>query len=381
MLKPNMSLDTLLNDCLKMRELKVSLGERSYPIQIGHGLLARPDLIVPHLTMPRAMVVTNETVGSLYLNPFLSKLSEAGVSLCSTVLPDGESFKTWESLNKIFDCLMENHCDRTTTIIALGGGVIGDLAGFAAATYQRGVPYMQLPTTLLSQVDSSVGGKTAINHPRGKNMVGAFWQPVLVLSDTGVLNTLPQREVSAGLSEIIKYGLIRDLPFFNWLELNIERLRCGDEEALSYAIERSCINKAEVVAGDERETAKNGGRALLNLGHTFGHAIEAGLGFGKWLHGEAVGAGIVMATELSMRLGWLSRIDTQRIKDILLRAGLPVIAPPLGVDRYIQLMSHDKKVVAGKMRLVLLRKIGEAVTCEDAEVDMLRATIEASCGN
>lgn len=381
MLRPNMSHDILPKDCLKMRELKVSLGERSYPIQIGHGLLARPDLILHYLTTPRAMVVTNETVGPLYLRPFLLKLSEAGVSVCSTVLPDGESFKTWESLNKIFDCLMENRCDRTTTIIALGGGVIGDLAGFAAATYQRGVPYIQIPTTLLSQVDSSVGGKTAINHPRGKNMVGAFWQPVLVLSDTGVLNTLPSREISAGLSEIIKYGLIRDLPFFDWLELNIEKLRCGDEEALSYAIERSCINKAEVVAGDERETAKYGGRALLNLGHTFGHAIEAGLGFGKWLHGEAVGAGIVMATELSMRLGWLSRTDTQRIKDVLLRAGLPVVAPPLGVDRYIQLMSHDKKVVAGKMRLVLLREIGEAVTCENAETDMLREAIEACCGN
>ena len=295
------------------------------------------------------------------------------------VLPDGEEYKNWDSLNQIFDALLANRCDRATTLIALGGGVIGDLTGFAAASYQRGVPFIQVPTTLLSQVDSSVGGKTGINHARGKNMIGAFWQPQLVLADTDTLKTLPERELSAGLAEVVKYGLIRDLPFLDWLELNMASLRARDAAALTYAIERSCQNKADVVAADEYETAKDGGRALLNLGHTFGHAIETGLGYGVWLHGEAVGAGTVMAAELSRRLGWLSDNDFERTRSILAAAGLPVVGAQLGVDRYLDLMGHDKKVIAGKLRLVLLKKLGEAVTYGDAPADQIRAAIESCC--
>ncbi|MDO9242200.1 MAG: 3-dehydroquinate synthase, partial [Rhodocyclaceae bacterium] len=285
----------------------------------------------------------------------------------------------WESLNVIYDRLLAERCDRTTPIIALGGGVVGDLAGFAAATYQRGVPFIQVPTTLLAQVDSSVGGKTGINHPRGKNMVGAFWQPRLVLADTDTLNTLPDRELSAGLAEVIKYGLIRDLPFLEWLEAHMDQLMARDSAALSYAIERSCINKAEVVAGDELETAPQGGRALLNLGHTFGHAIETGMGYGVWLHGEAVAAGILMAVELSRRLGWLAAADVERVQRLLVRAGLPVRGPALGAARYLDLMGHDKKVIAGRLRLVLLKRLGEAVTWADAPQAEIRAAIEACC--
>jgi 3-dehydroquinate synthase len=274
---------------------------------------------------------------------------------------------------------LSTRCDRSTTIVALGGGVIGDLAGFAAATYQRGVPFIQIPTTLLSQVDSSVGGKTGINHPRGKNMVGAFWQPKLVLADTDTLKTLPDRELSAGMAEVIKYGLIRDLPFLNWLEANMDGLMARDGELLAYAIERSCINKAEVVAADEYETAKEGGRALLNLGHTFGHAIETGMGYGEWLHGEAVAAGTMIAVELSRRLGWLSVADVGRVRTLLLRAGLPVKGADLGAARYLELMSHDKKVIAGSLRLVLLKSLGDAVTHADAPREDIVAAIEACC--
>jgi 3-dehydroquinate synthase len=259
--------------------------------------------------------------------------------------------------------------------------VVGDLAGFAAATYQRGIPFIQVPTTLLAQVDSSVGGKTGINHPRGKNMVGAFWQPRLVLADTDTLQTLPDRELSAGLAEVIKYGLIRDLPFLTWLESNLDALLVRDGGALAYAIERSCANKAEVVAADERETAKDGGRALLNLGHTFGHAIETGVGYGEWLHGEAVAAGMVMAAELSRRLGWLTAADLDRVVRLLDRAGLPVRGPRLGADRYLDLMGHDKKVLAGQLRLVLLRRLGEAMTFADAPKAEIRAAIEHCCGD
>jgi 3-dehydroquinate synthase len=257
--------------------------------------------------------------------------------------------------------------------------VIGDLAGFAAASYQRGVPFIQVPTTLLSQVDSSVGGKTGINHPRGKNMIGAFWQPRLVVADTDTLNTLPERELSAGLAEVIKYGLIRDLPFLEWLEANMDRLMAREGDALAYAIERSCANKAEVVADDELETAKEGGRALLNLGHTFGHAIETGMGYGEWLHGEAVAAGTMMAVDLSRRLGWLTDAELERAQGLFERAKLPTRGPALGADRYLDLMSHDKKVIAGQMRLVLLRKLGEAVTRADAPQADIRASIEACC--
>lgn len=364
-----------------MRTLNVALGERSYPIHIGPGLLARTELILPHLKSKAVAIVSNVTVAPLYLEMLAAPLRAAGVKVTEIVLPDGEEYKNWDSLNAIFDALLTNRCDRTTTLIALGGGVIGDLTGFAAASYQRGVPFIQVPTTLLSQVDSSVGGKTGINHPRGKNMIGAFLQPQLVLADTDTLKTLPERELSAGLAEVIKYGLIRDLPFLDWLEANMPALRAREAAVLTYAIECSCQNKAEVVAADEFETAKEGGRALLNLGHTFGHAIETGLGYGEWLHGEAVGAGTVMATELSRRLGWLTDDEFARTRNILAAAGLPVVGAPLGVDRYIDLMGHDKKVIAGKLRLVLLKKLGEAVTYGDAPPEQIRAAIEACCND
>lgn len=362
-----------------MRTLNVALGDRAYPIHIGPGLLQQSALILPQLQGKAVAVVSNTTVAPLYMETLVAPLKASGIRVTEIVLPDGEEYKNWESLNLIFDALLSNRCDRSTTLIALGGGVIGDLTGFAAASYQRGVPFIQVPTTLLSQVDSSVGGKTGINHPRGKNMVGAFWQPKLVLADTDTLKTLPERELSAGLAEVIKYGLIRDLPFLNWLEANMPALRQRDAAALTHAIERSCQNKAEVVAADEFETAKDGGRALLNLGHTFGHAIETGLGYGKWLHGEAVGAGTVMAAELSRRLGWLSDADFERTCTVLAAAGLPIAGAPLGVDRYIDLMGHDKKVIAGQLRLVLLKKLGEAVTYGDAPPEQIRAAIEACC--
>ncbi|MBI4988677.1 MAG: 3-dehydroquinate synthase [Rhodocyclales bacterium] len=359
-----------------MRTLKVALGARSYPIHIGNRLLERADLIVPHLKAPLAAIVSNETVAPLYLPALAGALRASGVQVTEIVLPDGEQHKNWQTLNRIYDALLESRCERATTIIALGGGVVGDLAGFAAATYQRGVPFIQVPTTLLAQVDSSVGGKTGINHPLGKNMVGAFYQPRLVLADTDTLRTLPERELCAGLAEVIKYGLIRDLPFFEWLEGNMESLRARDPEALTHAIERSCANKADVVAADETEA---GVRALLNLGHTFGHAIEAGLGYGVWLHGEAVSVGTVMAAELSRRLGWLSSEDCDRTAALLQRAGLPTQGPALGADRYLDLMAFDKKVTAGKMRLVLLKKIGEGVISAETGTPDIRAAIEACC--
>jgi 3-dehydroquinate synthase len=362
-----------------MRTLNVALGERAYPIHIGPGLLSRGDLVAAALSAPRVAVVSNAVVAPLYLGGLVRALRTAGVQVTEIVLPDGEAHKTWQTLNTIFDQLLAARCDRGTTVVALGGGVVGDLAGFAAASYQRGVAFIQVPTTLLAQVDSSVGGKTGINHPRGKNMVGAFWQPRLVLADTGTLSTLPNRELSAGLAEVIKYGLIRDLPFLNWIEANIDRLMLRDAEALAYAIERSCANKAEVVASDERETARDGGRALLNLGHTFGHAIEAGLGYGQWLHGEAVAAGTVMAAELSRRLGWLDAADVERVRSLLTRAGLPVVGPPLGAERYLDLMGHDKKVMAGQLRLVLMRHLGEAATHAASPTSEILAAIERCC--
>ena len=362
-----------------MRRLTLSLGDHSYPILIGGGLLARADLIQPFLRTPRIALVSNTTVAPMYLEPLAGGLEKVGVGVTPIVLPDGEAHKNWESLNLIYDALLAARCDRSTTIVALGGGVIGDLAGFAAATYQRGVPFIQIPTTLLSQVDSSVGGKTGINHPRGKNMVGAFWQPKLVLADTDTLKTLLDRELSAGMAEVIKYGLIRDLPFLEWLEANMEGLLSRDGALLAQAIERSCANKAEVVAADEFETAKEGGRALLNLGHTFGHAIETGMGYGQWLHGEAVAAGTMMAVELSRRLGWLSAVDVERGRKLMLRAGLPVTGPDFGVARYLELMSHDKKVIAGSLRLILLKGLGQAVTYADAPGADIAAAIESCC--
>ena len=290
------------------------------------------------------------------------------------ILPDGEAHKNAATLGKIYDALLTHRCERTTPLIALGGGVIGDMTGYAAATYLRGVPFIQIPTTLLAQVDSSVGGKTGINHPLGKNMIGAFYQPQVVLADIATLNTLPDQELRAGIAEVIKYGLIRDLPFFEWLEQNMDKFLARDAAALQHAVERSCQNKAEVVAADERES---GERALLNLGHTFGHAIETGMGYGVWLHGEAVAAGTIMAADLSQRLGWISKQDVTRTHKLFERAGLPVIAPNLGKEKYLQLMGLDKKVVGGKMRFVLLKKIGQAVVSADVPEDLLRQTLEA----
>ncbi|AYH45698.1 3-dehydroquinate synthase [Azoarcus sp. DN11] len=359
-----------------MLTLNVALGDRSYPINIGRGLLGDPSLILPFLKTPRVAIVTNDVVGPLYLDSLQAALRARGVRVHAVTLPDGEEHKNWQTLNLIFDTLLAERCERSTTLLALGGGVIGDMTGFAAATYQRGVPFIQIPTTLLSQVDSSVGGKTAINHPLGKNMVGAFYQPRLVLADTGTLDTLPDRELAAGLAEVIKYGLIRDPGFFVWLEANIERLVAREPEALAFAIERSCANKAEVVAADETE---QGERALLNLGHTFGHAIETGMGYGVWLHGEAVAAGTMMAAELSCRLGWLPAEEVSRIEALHRRAGLPVQGPRLGADRYLELMAHDKKVEAGRLRLILLRGIGQAVIHADATPEAIAAAIDARC--
>jgi 3-dehydroquinate synthase len=362
-----------------MRTLNVALSDRAYDIHIGSGLLSQPQQIADCLSTSRVAIISNTVVAPLYLAKLIQPLRAAGVRVTEIILPDGERHKNWESLNSIYDSLLADRCDRTTTVIALGGGVVGDLAGFAAATYQRGVPYIQVPTTLLAQVDSSIGGKTGINHPRGKNMVGAFWQPKLVVADTDTLSTLPDRELSAGMAEVIKYGFIRDLPFLEWLEANIDRLMAREPDALAHAIERSCSNKAEVVASDERETAKNNGRALLNLGHTFGHAIETGIGYGEWLHGEAVSAGMNMAAELSRRLGWLDRADVTRVRDLLVRARLPIQGPSLGADRYLDLMGHDKKVIAGRLRLVLLKHLGEAITWADAPNADIRAAIDACC--
>ncbi|PWT74853.1 MAG: 3-dehydroquinate synthase [Proteobacteria bacterium] len=357
-----------------MQTVTVELGSRTYPIHIGAGLLQHPELIAPHLSQNKVALVTNPVVGELFLDSLATGLSSMGVGVVPIVVPEGESHKTWETLNAIFDQLLAQRCERKTTVIALGGGVVGDLAGFAAAVYLRGVPFIQIPTTLLAQVDSSVGGKTGINHPAGKNMIGAFYQPRLVLADTSTLNTLPDRELSAGLAEVIKYGLIRDRAFFEWLDREMERLTARDPEALARAVRRSCELKAEVVAEDERET---GVRALLNLGHTFGHAIETGMGFGTWLHGEAVAAGTMLAARLSQKLGWLTNTDVSRISDLFRRARLPVTAPDLGARRYLELMGLDKKVEQGRLRLVLLESIGCARVTADFPQQSLDEVLEA----
>ncbi|MBU3055150.1 3-dehydroquinate synthase [Pseudomonas indica] len=356
-----------------MRTLQVDLGERSYPIHIGEGLLAQPELIVPYIAGRQVAIVTNETVAPLYLGRLTQTL--AGYGVTPIVLPDGEAYKNWETLQRIFDSLLAERHDRRTTIIALGGGVIGDMAGFAAACYQRGVDFLQVPTTLLSQVDSSVGGKTGINHPLGKNMVGAFYQPKAVIIDTSTLSTLPARELSAGLAEVIKYGLICDEPFLGWLEENMSALRALDSAVLTEAIERSCAAKARVVGVDERES---GLRAILNLGHTFGHAIETHQGYGVWLHGEAVAAGTVMALEMSVRLGWISAEERNRGIRLLQRAGLPVV-PPVGMtpDDFLEHMAVDKKVLDGRLRLVLVRRLGDAVVTSDFPQEILQATLSA----
>ncbi len=357
-----------------MINLKVNLGERSYPICIGQDLLSQSELITQHIPGNSALIVTNTTVAPLYLQQLEQSLS--GIRYQSLILEDGEEFKNLEVLSSIYDFLLKNRYDRNTTLIALGGGVIGDITGYAAATYQRGVHLIQIPTTLLSQVDSSVGGKTAVNHPLGKNMIGAFYQPRAVIADTATLSTLEDRQLSSGIAEIIKYGLIRDIEFLQWLEENLDRLLDREPEALAYAIERSCKNKAEIVAADEKES---GQRALLNLGHTFGHAIETGMGYGVWLHGEAIASGMVMAARLSYTLGWISENDVSRVVNILERANLPVKAPQnMSADRFIELMAIDKKVSDGVLKLVLYKAVGHAVTSKDYTEEALREAISES---
>ena len=358
--------------------LIVNLDDRSYPIHIGGGLLDQPELIARHIPGRQAVIVTNETVGPLYAGHLAQ-----GLAPYKTVqvveLPDGEQYKSMATLEQVFDFLVDHHCDRQTTLIALGGGVIGDITGFAAACYQRGVPFIQVPTTLLSQVDSSVGGKTGVNHPRAKNMIGAFYQPRCVIADIKTLDTLPDRELSAGLAEVVKYGLLWDSDFLDWIERNMPDLRVRDSAALSHAIHRACAIKAEIVGQDERES---GLRALLNLGHTFGHAIEAGMGYGRWLHGEAVGAGMCMAADLSFRLGWLNRADCERVHRIVTAAGLPTRGPAeLTPDEIRTLMASDKKVQDGQLRLVLLRGLGTAIITDQAPDDLILETLTHYCGN
>jgi 3-dehydroquinate synthase len=338
--------------------LDVALGSRSYPIVIGRGVLDDPELLARHVKGSKVAIVTNTTVAPLYLERVAAPLRAAGRDVVEIVLPDGEEYKTWESLNLVFDALLANKCDRKTTLVALGGGVIGDMTGFAAATYMRGVPFVQVPTTLLAQVDSSVGGKTGINHPLGKNMIGAFYQPRAVLADTATLDTLPARELSAGLAEVIKHGAILDAKLFDWIEQNIDKLVARDADALAHAIARSCEIKADVVRKDERE---GGLRAVLNFGHTFGHAIEAGMGYGNWLHGEAVGCGMVMAADLSQRLGFIDAAAVERVRALVKAAGLPVVAPDLGAERWIELMEVDKKNEGGAIKFILLKPLGAPI--------------------
>ena len=358
-----------------MQTLRVELGERAYAIHIGERLLCSAELILAQLDLPRVAIVTNTTVAALYLQQLTGALLAGGVDVTNIVLEDGERYKDWATLNRVYDALLERRCDRKTALIALGGGVIGDLAGFAAATYMRGIPFIQVPTTLLAQVDSSIGGKTGINHPLGKNMIGAFYQPRLVLADTAVLETLPPRELSAGMAEVIKQGLIRDAAFFEWLELNMEKLLACDQDALAHAVRRCCEIKAAVVAEDERES---GVRALLNFGHTFGHAIESGLGFGKWLHGEAVAAGMVMAADLSRRMGLVAQADVERIVALLKRARLPTVPPDIAPERLLELMGVDKKAEGGKLRFVLLDKIGSGSVRADVPAAPLQQALAFS---
>lgn len=356
-----------------MKTLNVELGDRSYPIYIGQNLLSKAELVEPYVNGTQVMIVSNETVAPIYLDNVKKAFAKYH---CETViLPDGEQYKNLEELNKIFSALLSARFDRKCTLVALGGGVVGDMTGFAAACYQRGVDFIQIPTTLLSQVDSSVGGKTGVNHPMGKNMIGAFHQPKCVIADSDTLNTLDDRQLSAGIAEVIKYGLIRDNAFTEWLENNMHKILDRDPEAISYAIEVSCRCKAGIVAEDEKES---GVRALLNLGHTFGHAIETGTGYGTWLHGEAVATGMLMAADLSMRLGKLNKNDVARVDNILDMAMLPTRAPHfMDYDHYIELMAIDKKTRAGKINLVLFNQLGDAMVTGDFDLELLRETVEA----
>lgn len=351
----------------------IALGDRSYDIVIGSGLLADAAAFEGLPAASAALVVSNATVHPLYGERLTRTLGSRYRAVHSAVLPDGEEHKTWETLNRIFDALLSNGCDRKTVVFALGGGVVGDMAGYAAASYMRGVPYVQVPTTLLAQVDSSVGGKTAINHPLGKNMIGAFYQPRRVIADLDTLSTLPVREVSAGLAEIIKYGPIADESFLDWIDAHLPELVARDREALTHAVARSCEIKAMVVGQDERES---GLRAILNFGHTFGHAIEAGLGYGQWLHGEAVGCGMVMAADLSRRLGLIDAAYVERLTRLIERAGLPIRGPRLGTDRYLELMRLDKKAEGGEIRFVVIERPGRAVTMPAPDA-LVREVIDA----
>ena len=359
--------------------VQIDLGARSYPIDIGAGLIGDPALYADLPRSASAMVVSNETVAPLYAKRLVEALAPRFGQVHQVVLPDGEEHKNWQTLQLIFDALLEYGCDRNTVLFALGGGVVGDMTGYAAASYMRGVPFVQVPTTLLAQVDSSVGGKTGINHPRGKNMIGAFWQPRLVVCDLDSLTTLPARELSAGLAEVIKYGPIADIQFFDWIEQNLPALLAREPAALAHAVRRCCEIKAEVVGADERES---GLRAILNFGHTFGHAIEAGLGYGEWLHGEAIGCGMVMAAHLSERLGLIDAELVQRLRALVEAAGLPVVGPRLNgasyLDRYIELMRVDKKAVGGEIKFVVLDQPGSAVV-RDAPEPLVREVIASCC--
>lgn len=354
-----------------MQTLNVDLGDRSYPIFVGSGLLDNTQLILPYVAGQQVMIVTNETIAPLYLDK--AKSLFPGKQVDWVVLPDGEAYKDLTHLNLIYDALLEKQHNRTTTLVALGGGVIGDMTGYAAASYQRGVDFIQIPTTLLSQVDSSVGGKTGVNHRLGKNMIGAFHQPKCVLIDIDTLSSLADRELSAGIAEVIKYGLITDYAFLEWLEKNMSSLLAREQDAMIHAVLTSCAAKAEVVAQDERE---GGIRAILNLGHTYGHAIETHEGYGNWLHGEAVAAGMVMAADLSKCLGWISETDLARSRALIESAQLPVTAPTgMSIADFKALMAVDKKVVDGKLRLVLLKAIGQAVVTSDFDLSEFEASL------
>ncbi|WP_019528360.1 3-dehydroquinate synthase [Dasania marina] len=360
-----------------MQTLHVDLGDRSYPIYIGQGLIGQPELLLKHITGKQVLVVTNETVASLYLAQIRQSLQ--GLHYSEVILPDGEQHKTLNVLARIYDQLLKDKHNRTTTLIALGGGVVGDMTGYAAASYQRGVNFIQVPTTLLSQVDSSVGGKTGVNHPLGKNMIGAFHQPQCVIADTSTLASLPDRELSAGIAEVIKYGLICDAEFYDWLECNASSMLARDQAALSEAVYRSCQNKAEVVAQDEKES---GIRAILNLGHTFGHAIETAQGYGNWLHGEAVAAGMMLAIKLSAQLGWIPQAEVARLAQLLQAVKLPIAPPAMTQRQFLELMMVDKKVLDGQLRLVLLESVGKAIitaniTTEDVKKVLADAGVQA----
>jgi 3-dehydroquinate synthase len=356
-----------------VESLRVALGERSYPIHVGAGLLDRAELYRPYLAGGSAAIVTNQVVARLYLSRLRIALGDVRVT--EIVVPDGEQAKSWPTLERVFDALLEARCGRDTLLVALGGGVVGDLAGFAAAVYQRGMPFLQVPTTLLAQVDSSVGGKTAINHARGKNMIGAFHQPLAVVSDVATLDTLPDRELRAGLAEVIKHGLALDAGFVAWLEANLEKVLSRERAALSHAVMRCCELKAGIVAADERES---GVRALLNFGHTFGHAIEAATGYGTWLHGEAIAAGMIMAAELSRGLNLLEKRDVERVRRLIERAGLPVKGPAIEPGELIEHMAVDKKAAGGELRFVLLEAIGRAALRGGVEQARVRDAIVAA---